>query len=266
MLRIAINMRIRAVLCGLWLLGAALPAPSVELKQETVEAFNQYIHKAERQLDARSAFLWTDESPQRLDQVRRGTIVTERREGKSEIRVPDGLIHHWVGAAFLPGATLEGTLALVQDYNRHKDIYGPEVIGSKVLSRAGNDFQVYLKLLKKKVLTVVLNTTHDVRYTPVDETRWRSRSYSTRIAEVENGGRTDERELPPGQGHGFLWKLNSYWRFQARDGGTYIECEAVSLTRAIPTGLGWLIEPIVRNLPRESLEHTLRATRAALAK
>ena len=83
---------------------------------------------------------------------------------------------------------------------------------------------------------------------------------------MENAGKTDERKLPPGTGHGFLWKLDSYWRFEERDGGVYLECQAVSLTRDVPAGLGWLIDPIVRNLPRESLVNTLRATRTALAK
>ena len=85
-----------------------------------------------------------------------------------------------------------------------------------------------------------------------------------KIAEVDNAGKRGEREMPPGTGHGFLWKLDTFWRFQQRDGGTWIECEAISLTRDIPTGLGWLIEPIIRSLPRESLENTLRETANAL--
>jgi hypothetical protein len=72
------------------------------------------------------------------------------------------------------------------------------------------------------------------------------------------------RELPPGQDHGFLWRLNSYWRFEERDGGVYVECEAISLTRNVPLGLGWLVNPIIRSLPRESLANTLWATREAV--
>ena len=83
---------------------------------------------------------------------------------------------------------------------------------------------------------------------------------------IENPGKPGEREKPPGTGEGFLWRLNSYWLFEERDGGTFVECQAISLTRDVPTGLGWIIEPIIRNLPKESLENTLRATRAALTK
>ena len=107
----------------------------------------------------------------------------------------------------------------------------------------------------------MLNTDHEVRYIPIDGKRWCSKSYSTRIAELESPGEPGERELPPGHDHGFLWRLNSYWRFEERDGGVYVECEAISLTRDIPAGLGWLISPIVRSLPRESLANLLQATR-----
>ena len=124
-----------------------------------------------------------------------------------------------------------------------------------------------MRLLKKQVITVVLDTTHDVNYLPVDgPISWYSRSTSLRTAEVENSGKPSEHELPPGQDHGFLWNLNSYWRFVERDGGVYVECEAVSLTRNVPTGLGWLINPIIRSLPRQSLENTLRSAQQCAMK
>jgi hypothetical protein len=81
---------------------------------------------------------------------------------------------------------------------------------------------------------------------------------------VENAGSPKEKVLPPDTGHGFLWRLSSYWRFQEREGGVYVECRAISLTRDVPFGLGWVIEPIIQNLPRESLINTLEATRRAL--
>ena len=114
------------------------------------------------------------------------------------------------------------------------------------------------------MITTVLNTDHEITYFPLDATRQHSRSRSTRIAEVEGAGGRGEHELSPGEDHGLLWNLNSYWRFLERDGGVWIECEAISLTRGIPTGFGWLITPIVRDLPRESITHTLESTRRAL--
>jgi hypothetical protein len=241
---------------------------TAELKPATVRAFDEYIRSTEARIDrqVRWPFLWARESPGRLERLRAGEILSEPWEGKAERSVPDGLIHDWVGAVFIPGATLEKTLALVQNYDNHKNVYKPEVIESKLISRKGDEFRIFLRLLKKKVITVVLDTEYDVRYFPLSATRCYSSSHSTKIAEVAEAGKPGEHELPPGRDHGFLWRLYSYWRFEEADGGVYMECEAVSLTRSVPTGLGWLIDPIVRSLPRESLANTLRATRAALAR
>lgn len=237
-----------------------------ELKPKTVEAFDRYTQQTAARLNPSRTFLWADESAERARRVRQGEIVVEPFTGKPDVPVSGGLIHDWVGSVFIPGATLQKTLALAQDYNRHKDIYKPEVIDSRLLSRNGNEFHILLRLLKKKVITVVLNTEHDVKYFPVDRTKWRSVSTTTKIAEVDKAGKPDEREKPPGTGEGFLWKLDTFWRFEERDGGTWVECQAISLTRDVPTGLGWIIEPIIRGLPKESLENTLRSMRAALTK
>ena len=236
---------------------------AAQLKPPTVDAFNRYIRELEQRLNHRKSFLWADESPTRAQRVLLGEIVVGPGQAKPISPVPDGLVHDWVGTVFLPGTNLETTLAVIRNYDRHKEIYKPEVIDSKILARTGNEFRVYMRLLKKQVITVVLDTEHDARWVPVDATRWRSASYSTRIAEVSNAGKPEERVLPPGTGQGFLWKIDSYWRLEERDGGTWVECEAVSLTRDIPTGLGWLIQPIIQSLPKTALENTLRETRAA---
>jgi hypothetical protein len=245
-------------------------ARAVDLKPETALAFDRYIGETEKHLVERLApgakFLWADEDARRADQVRHGQLVVENRGSANTIPVTGGLIHDWIGAVFVPGVALEMTLARMQDYDRNQDNYKPEVLASRLISRQGNDFKVYLRLMKQKVVTVILDTDYDVRYFPLDGGRCHSRAYSTRIAQVRNAGKRGERILPPGQDDGFLWRLYSYWRFQERDGGVYVECEAISLTRGIPAGLGWLIEPIVTTLPRESLANTLRETRTALQK
>jgi hypothetical protein len=184
--------------------------------------------------------------------------------GQGPVKVPNGLIHDWIGAAFLPDTKLKHTLALIQDYDNHKNVYKLDVLDSKLISHRDNDFQIYLRLLKKKIMTVVLDTDHEVHYRSVDPTRWICRSCTTRIAEVENAGSPKEKVLPPDTGYGFLWRLNSYWRFQERDGGVWLECRAISLTRDVPFGLGWIIEPIIQKLPKESLINTLESTRQAL--
>ena len=262
----------------------AQTANVVQLKPRTLQAFEDYIREAEAgmepSLHGSGAFLWSDSNSERAQHVRQGQIVAQLWAGDAAVKVPNGLIHDWIGAAFVPDATIEQALALVQNYDNHKNIYQPEVLDSKLVSRDGNDFKIFLRLLKKKIITVVLDTDHDVHYSKVDANRWSCRSYTTRIAEVEDAGTPKERALEPDTGYGFLWRLYSYWKFDQKIGGTasaserhtsahqsegvYIECRAISLTRDIPVGLGWIIEPIIRKLPRESLISTLRATRDAL--
>ncbi|MBZ5679662.1 MAG: hypothetical protein LAO24_06120 [Acidobacteriia bacterium] len=245
----------------------AQTATAGPLKQPTLDAFDTYIRQTEAAMErdlSDGPFLWSDASPERAQQVRRGQVVAQFWSGRGPAKVPNGLIHDWIGAALIPDATVAEVLKRVQDYDNHKNIYRPEVIASKLVSRRGNEFQIYLRLLKKKIMTVVLDTDHDVHYRSLDRTRWTCRSYTTRIAEVEGAGSPKERVLPPDTGYGFLWRLYSYWRFQEREGGVYIECRAISLTRDVPLGLGWVIEPIIQKLPKESLINTLEATRQAL--
>lgn len=243
-------------------------ATKIQLNPETLQAFVAYVREAEtameEELPSGAQFLWSDKDLALAHLVRRGEIVAQFWSGSGPAKVPSGLIHDWVGAVLTPGTTVENTLRLIQDYDHHQDIYKPEVLVSKLMRHRGNDFEIYLRLLKKKILTVVLDTVHDVQYRSIDAKRWFCRSYTTRIAEVENAGTAKERVFPPDTGFGFLWRLYSYWRFQERDGGVYIECRAMSLTRDVPFGLGWVIEPIIQKLPRESLIHTLDCTRRAL--
>jgi len=244
----------------------ALSCQAAELKPQTSEQFDRYVHQAEQRLNERQKFLWLDGFPEKVQRARQGAIVVEPFGTKPTTPVESGLIHDWVGTVFLPGVSLERTLAMVRDYPRHKEIYKPEVVDSRILSHEDNHYRIFLRLLKKQVITVVLDTEHDVQYVPLDATRWRSNSRTVRISQVEKAGKPDEKVLPPGTGEGFLWRLNSYWRFMERDGGTWVECEAISLTRDIPTGLNWIVQPIIRNLPKDSLESTLKETRAAFVK
>ena len=246
----------------------AQKAELVQLKAATLQAFETYTLNAHEEMHApiggAASFLWSELTAERAHNVHSGEVVAEFWSGKAPVKAPDGLIHDWIGAAFMAGETLQRALGLMQDYDNHKSVYQPEVIASKLISREGDDFKIYLRLLKKKVLTVVLDTDHDVHYEPIDERRWFCRSFTSRVSEVHNAGKPDENILPPDTGYGFLWRMNTHWRLYQADDGVFIECRAISLTRDIPTGLGWIIEPIVKKLPRESLINTLKATRQAL--
>ena len=205
---------------------------------------------------------------EKLADMQRGELYIDRvsvREGGKTIDVPGGLIHHWIGAVFVPGATLEQALDLLQDYDHHAEIYRPAIARSKLVSRTGDVFRVDLRFFMKKVITVVVDTENEARFTRLGPDRAQSRIYSLRVAEVADADTPKERQLPPGHDGGYLWRLYTYWRFLQRDGGTYVQCEAVSLTRGIPALLGWLIGPFVSSIPRESLAFTLETTRKTLA-
>ena len=200
-------------------------------------------------------------------QLQQGQIYIEQvqtKESGKNIQAPDGLIHHWVGVAFIPGATLPQTLAILQDYDNHKKIYSLDVRQSKLLEHHGNEFRVYLQLYRKSLVTVVVNINLNIQYTALNATQAMSKSYSTRIAEVENAGKPDERELPVGNDHGYIWRLNSYWRIEEKDGGVYIQIESIGLSRTIPWTVAWLVNPLVRSIPKNTLSRLLNATRTAV--
>ena len=240
-----------------------------ELKKKTVEAYDNYLAAVEQQTDEEqrgSEFFWGRVPPQ--DQKLQGgeVLVYRASAEKQSKHVPDGLLHHWSGFIFMPKANLQQLLTLLQDYDHHAEYYKPEVAQSKLLHRDGDHFQVFLRFVKKKVITVVLNTEHDVRYTKLDANRAYSRSHTTRVAEVDSPGKANEHEKAPGTGEGFMWRMDTYWRFLEKDNGVYVRCDAISLTRDIPTGLGWLIGPFITSIPKDSLVFTLTSMRNAISK
>ena len=270
--------RSRSALIAFVLLSLLLPdsTGAANLRRETIEAFEHYARLTEAQIDSGltrgQPFLWIESLPGNRREaayrdLRDGKVVIERLEtldaGK-KIEVPGGLIHHWIGTIFIPGATLAQTISFEQDYDNQQQYFRPDVTRSKILQRNGSDFVIELRFYKKKVITTVIDTTHDVHYQLVDATHEWSRSHTTRIQEVDDAGRPEEKLEPEGHDRGFLWRMNTYWRFEEKDGGTYIESQSISLTRDIPTGLGWMIGPYVNSVPRESLTFTLDHTRAAI--
>ena len=260
----------------IWLATAPAAAPPTELKLEATQGFDRYVQLTEARMQhevaAGANFLRVDNLPeprrtQEYARLRSGDMVAERlhtSDVSGEIRVPGAMIHHWLGTIFIPGAKLADVLTIAEDFDRHADYYKPDVVQSKTLEHSGDGYRVFYRLRKEKIITVILDTEYNVRTHAVDLTRAYSESISTRITQVEHAGEAGEYELPPGHDDGFLWRLNSYWRYAEADHGVYVQCEAISLTRDIPTGLGWLVGPFIESVPKESLEFTLESTRAAV--
>jgi hypothetical protein len=257
-------------------LALPLPVHAAELQRQTAQAYDRYIELTAAQVTAELAqsgpYLWVERLPpeQRApdeEQLRNGQVVIERLDtldsGKT-IPVPGGIIHHWIGTVFVPGATLGETLAFMQDYDHKTEYFKPDIVRSKILRHDGDDYFVLLRFYNKKIITTVIDTDQEIHYHVVDSTHAYSRSRTTRVQEVENAGKSDEKLEAEGHDRGFMWRMNTYWRFEEKDGGTYVECQAISLTRDIPTGLGWMVGSFVTSVPRESLTFTLTTARAAL--
>jgi hypothetical protein len=152
----------------------------------------------------------------------------------------------------------------MRDFNSYPQHFSPQVTEVKVVAQRGDRMQVEMRLRQRHVITVVLDTAYDIAFGRLDARRGYSISRSIRIAEIEGAGTHAERALRAEEEHGFLWRLNTYWSYEERDGGLYLQVEAVSLTRAIPMGLDWAVRPYAESIPRDSLEFTLHAAGNAL--
>ena len=268
--------RLRHLLgAGLWVsvLAVAAGVSAAELKPQTIEAFDRYVHatesRMEKELNGESPFLWVDrldeeERSEALTQLKAGEVVIDRletRDGEDEIDIPSGMIHHWVGTVLIPEVTLAQTISMVRDYERYAEIYAPDVLASEVREQNGNRFRVWLRLYTKKVITWVANTEHDVEFIFLDDTRAHVPSHSRRIVEIENPDTPQEREKPEGNDRGYAWRLNNYCSFDERGEDVVMQCESITLTRGVPFMLSVFIRPFISGVPREKLTFTLEAAR-----
>jgi len=260
-----------AVLCGFLILAAAPGCVVAEPTPAIVSAFNSYISAVEARLAqqhrSQIGFLVPMEPAAQSEmRLRRGDLMIEKIKSSTGADIPDAMLLHWRGTAFVPGATAVDLERLLKNYNAYPRHYSPQVLQEKVLLQQGDHFQVVMRVRQRHILTVVMDTTYDVTFGRLDERHGYSISRSTQNSEIDSPGTRHERALTSREEHGFLWRLNTYWSYEERDGGLYMQIESVSLTRSIPTGLGWAIGPFVQSVPRESLEFTLRATCNALRK
>jgi hypothetical protein len=251
---------------------AAVPGPGTadQLQVETVKAWDEYIRSADSRmqarLDGRMPFLWMDESIDRSQRIGRGEILVAPVLSHGTSRVPNGLIHDWIGGIFVPGATIKRLSAVIQDYSKYKDFYGPVVVESKLLACTAMD-QRFSMLWQHKVLFITAAIegeyrAHDIQ---VDTRRGYSVADTVQVQEIENYRHAGERLLPSGTGNGYIWRLRSIARYEERDGGVYLELEAIALTRDIPASVRWLVNPVVNHLSTNSLTTTLQQTRDAVS-
>jgi hypothetical protein len=259
------------LLCGLLILVAATGRAVGEPAPAAVSAFNSYISAVESRLTqqhrSQSGFL-APVAPiaQSEMRLRRGELIVEKLTPSAGAAFSGAMLHHWRGTAFAPGAHAADFERLMKDFSAYPQHFSPQVVQARVLTQQGDRLQASMRVRQKHVITVVMDTTYDIVFGRLDARHGYSISRSTQISEISAPGTSTERALSSGEEHGFLWRLNTYWSYEERDGGLYMQIESISLTRSIPTGLGWAIGPFVESVPRESLEFTLRSTCNALRK
>jgi hypothetical protein len=254
---------------------AAAPACAVaEPPAAAVVAFNSYIAKVEARLAqqhrSQHGFLaqvgsnaQTSESEARL---RKGEQIIERLTPSTDADLPGAMLHDWRGTAFAPGATAADFEWLMKDYGAYPRTFSPQVVQAKVMAQLHDSLQVTMRVRQKHVITVVMDTAYNVNYGRLDAKHGTSISRSTQIKEIGAAGTSSEHALNANEEHGFLWRMNTYWSYEERDGGLYMQIESVTLTRSIPNGFAWIIRPFVESIPRESLEFTLHSACNALRK
>ena len=254
-----------------WLLAAAGICALAEPSPAALSAFNSYTDAVEsrlaRQHQSQDGFLAPLASPEQSElRLRRGELIVEQLTPATGAVFSGAMLHHWRGTAFAPGATAADFERLMKNFGAYPQYYSQQVLQAKVLTQQGDRFQITMRVRQKHILTAVMDTAYDIVFGQLDARHGYSISRSTQISEIGSPGTAGERALAPGEDHGFLWQMNTYWSYEERDGGLYMQIESVSLSRSIPTGLGWAIGPFVESVPSESLEFTLRATCNALRK
>jgi hypothetical protein len=244
-------------------------ANAATLKPETVADWENYLQTVSGALEDRchrgGTFLWVDGAPERLAKVHEGEIVVAPVSDHVPMKVQGGLIHHWIGAAFLPNAKLDDILEVIGDYDRYKDFYPPSVIESKVLARNDSEEKFTMQLVNHEFFaTMALDADYQVTNVHLDDGRFYSIARTTRVQQLENYGQSRERMIPEGQGGGYIWKLFNIARLEHRDGGVYIEMETVALSRGIPAAFRIVVDPVVRRVSRSAMLTAIKQTEDAV--
>jgi hypothetical protein len=254
----------------LLLLLAAPVMKATDLRPETIQAWDAYVRQAqartEQRVSGRAPFLWLDETPELRDRVRAGEVVAEPEAGGSPHAVAHGLIHHWIGAVFVPNVKLDDVMSVLNEYERYKDFYRPLVVESRLIDEAPNRESVRLLMVQKAYsVTAAVEADDAVQTVRLNGGRAYSLSASLCVHEIADYGKSNEHVLPEDHGPGYVWRTFTVTRLEQRDGGTYVEIEMIALSRGIPWGFRWLMQPLAEHLPRNTVAAMLEDTRGAVS-
>jgi hypothetical protein len=228
----------------------AAPAAAADLQPRTAQAFDKYAGEMTRDFVSRATMNST--TARRCD----GVITARAGNGDGILNVPDGLTHHWLGLAFVRGASLKDVEQVARDYSAYPKVY-KSVVSTKVLSRQGDTYRVLIRLKEDAGLTAVLDVRSAVEYRMQRDGSITAISKSEEIRQVDNFGKRNESLLPAGRDSGYLWRAHTLTHFVAEKDGVFIVMETLGLSRQFPPLTGWIIEPIARRIGRKSVEGSL---------
>jgi hypothetical protein len=259
-------MKITTAFTILLLLLSAAMSNAAQPKQETLQAWEDHIRDVKASMENRAKgncpFLWIDESPEMMQRVKSGeVVVTSHDPGK----VPQGMIHHWVGAMFIPNVTFEQAMKVLSNYDRYNDFYKPLITKSVVVEREGDNAKVSVLAVQKVFsVTAAVETDNQVQVVRLNSEKAYIMSDALRVQEIADYGQPGEHPFPEDRRPGYVWRSFVLQRVEQRDGGVYIEVETIALSRGIPLEFRWLIKPVTDQLPRKLMLETLSDTRTAV--
>jgi len=173
--------------------------------------------------------------------------------------VPDGYIHHWLGAQLVPNSTVASFESALRDYDAYPRIYSAVKLAE---ARKTGPSSYDVRLITERVEPIGLHFAFDI-HSRVEYRRAQqdlfveSRSYQ--IRESDSGHAPFADLMPEGKDHGILWRLNSYWRLRQMGSAVYAECQAISLSRRPLFGSSMQVS----QRAKDQLAATLRQTNAA---
>jgi hypothetical protein len=266
--------RVAAVATGAALSGAA-PAAD-EVPAAAIAAFERYVDAAEARMQrdrAGGRLLWIDGLPadRRLTierRLSRGAVVSQplhAESGGMPLAARDAVFLHAVAAVFLRGATVDATVQLLQDYDRHAEIFAPTIRRSRIVQRRGHTLVVAGQFAHKKIFTIVYNAEVEAGCESLTERQAECRSVATRGAMVADAGRPTEREKPFRGDPRKQWFLRTYYRIEERNGGSYVEHETLFVCPPL-SPFARFFTPLVRDVPAEISEKLLAELRRQLSR
>jgi hypothetical protein len=250
----------------LFLLLSVVPSKAAEPKRETLRAWDDYTGSVSTSVADRNSgsrpFLWVDESSETRLRVQNGKLLITNHDPR---KVPQGLIHHWVGVMFVPNVSLDQVMQVLNSYDRYSDIYKSLIRKTSVIEQDGDTVKLNVLAVQKAFsTTAAVETDEEIRITRPTPNRVCITANSVRIQEIANYGQPSEHAFPEARRPGYVWRALIVQRLEQRDGGVYVELETISLSRGIPVEVRWLIKPLTDQLPRKMMSDILDETRAAV--